>query len=321
MDYIKKINSKEIQNHLPDHYSFICFASFEERCFSVPQSIKPESINKSYVFYNSDPQMTPKTKPHLDEICDKIGGISAVSVNLNKPVEVADTLFKTIQEILVNGETNLAIDITSFTHETLLILISSLHRYKERFESIVLLYNGASEYSTWLSKGCKEARNVIGYPGLLKPSLKYHLVILTGFEHERATRLVELLEPDLLSLGNGVEPTNHNHTATMDVVREEFSTWAKNLQGLQSDSFEFSCSNIQSTIETLRKIINNNPDHNFILVPLNTKLSTISVAMVALQNKRIQVCYPLPEVYNTIYSRPSENITIVELNKIKEFYQ
>ena len=107
----------------------------------------------------------------------------------------------------------------------------------------------------------------------------------------------------------------------MDKTKREFGNWARNLQGLQTDSFEFSCSDIQSTTETLTKIVETNSSHNFILVPLNTKLSTISVALVALQHKKVQVCYSVPEVYNTIYSKPSENITIVELSRITEFLQ
>jgi hypothetical protein len=44
--------------------------------------------------------------------------------------------------------------------------------------------------------------------------------------------------------------------------------------------------------------------------------------MVALNNPKVQVCYAVPEMYNTQqYSTPSDNITIIDLNKIEEFAQ
>ena len=55
------------------------------------------------------------------------------------------------------------------------------------------------------------------------------------------------------------------------------------------------------------------------MVPLNTKLSTLSVALVALKNNKIQVVYPIPEVYNTNYSIPSDNFTVIDLLKLPEF--
>lgn len=321
MDYIKKVKLSEIRNYTLDKYAFICFASFEERCFSIPKNIDVGKINEAYVLYNSNPEMAEKSKQHLNDIYGKIKGISPVPLEINKPVDVADEIYKIIQKICAAGDTRLIVDITCFTHEILLILISSLYKCKKNFDSIVLLYNGASEYSTWLSKGCKEVRNILGYPGSLKPSQKYHLVVLTGFEKERATRLVELLEPDLLSVGNGIEPTDHKHSNTMEEIRKDFNEWARNLQGVEVESFEFSCSNIFSTTETLNNIIKGNPDHNYIFVPLNTKLSTLSVALVALQNEKIQVCYPIPEVYNTTYSMPSDNVTIIEIDKVLEALQ
>ena len=136
------------------------------------------------------------------------------------------------------------------------------------------------------------------------------MIILTGFEKERATQLVELFEPDVLSIGNGSEPTDENHRATMEGMKQEFSEWFGNL-GILWTSFEFSCSNIEKTIDDIKKEINN-PEENIVLVPLNTKLSTISAALVALKDERIQLVYPIPEIYNRDYSVPSESFTILD---------
>lgn len=197
-----------------------------------------------------------------------------------------------------------------------MLLIKTLSIYVSSFDSIKLVYNGANEYASWLSKGCKEVRNIIGYPGLFKPSQKFHLIILTGFEKERATKLVELLEPDFLSIGNGIEPTDKNHQDCMCNMKTEFETWCGSLQGIYNTSFDFSCSDIVNTMDTMQKLISENNNHNIIIVPLNTKLSTIAVGLVALRNPKVQLCYPIPELYNMEYCIPSDNFTIVDLKEV-----
>jgi len=147
------------------------------------------------------------------------------------------------------------------------------------------------------------------------------LVILTGFEWERATRLVDLLEPDALSIGIGKDPTNLNHQETMTNFENDFKNWMENLKGVRHNQFIFSCSEINSIISSLQKILTEFPSDNFIFVPLNTKLSTISTALVALDNSKVQVCYPIPEVYNMSYSEPIDNVSIVSFLEIVKLSQ
>ncbi len=166
-------------------------------------------------------------------------------------------------------------------------------------------------------------RNVIGYPGRLKPSLKTHLTILSGYEIERATRLIDLLEPDILSLavGDDKDPTETQNKDMMTHFKEYFSSWTKNLR-LDVDTFSFSCSDVEKTANKLIERFQDTKNENHIVVPLNTKLSTIATAFAALSVPDVQVCYSLPEIYNTEhYSEPSDNITIINLNKFPLFAQ
>ena len=192
---------------------------------------------------------------------------------------------------------------------------------KEKFNSVYYLYNGADKYSVsdeldkaWLSKGCKDVRNVIGYPGLMRPVAKNCLILLTGFELERATRLIELIEPDRLLLGNAEDPISSNNAELMQHFKNKFEVWKNNYNSINCSSFDFSCKDVEKTINILTDITNSNKEENFIIVPLNTKLSTIAAGIVAIQNKNIQVCYSIPETYNiNNYSSPSSNVTVVSL--------
>ena len=61
----------------------------------------------------------------------------------------------------------------------------------------------------WLSKGVKEIRSVLGFPGEILPSRKNHLIVLTGYEYERAKTIIDILQPYSLALGFG-EASNVN---------------------------------------------------------------------------------------------------------------
>lgn len=309
----------QINEVLPVDSALLCFASFERRCYTLAQNIKGDKYKKAYVFRNVDPPMDKNNSENFYKICDSLENFSAVEVNLDLPVVLADKMFLVILEIIHAQIKNIIIDISTFTHEALLILLKIVYVQRFSFDSIFLLYNGAAEYATWLSMGCRNIRNVIGFPGLFNPAYKNHLIVLTGFEKERATKLVELFEPDILSIGYGSEPTDKNHLETMQKMKEDFNDWFGNI-GLPWTKFDFSCTQIDSTMNQVTEIINNGQNENIILVPLNTKLSTISVALIALQNKRIQIVYPIPETYNLQYSRPSDNFTVINLKKVPGFY-
>lgn len=319
MNYIKKIGLHEIKNTLSKKVALILFASFEKRCMTLAREIDIDIIEKAYVFRNIDNPMCMYNAGNLKAIQERIPRASIVEVSLNNPVLVADVFFSIIIEIRNANIKNIVIDISTFTHETLLMLIKSLYVNRTFFDTIALVYNGASKYSDWLSKGCKSIRNVVGYPGFFIPSYKDHMIILTGFEKERATQLVELFEPDILSIGNGCDPTSVDHQTMMEEMKEQFIEWSENLGSILSSPFDFSCSDICATMTKIEDIVNRGTKENIILVPLNTKLSTVSVALIALKTPSIQVLYPVPETYNILYSEPSDSFTVIDLKRISDF--
>lgn len=316
MDYSENIPVNSIDKYLPHRYALICCASFEDRCCTLPTMINVSSVDKAYVVRNVDEAMKDLNFDNFSKICDKIKNISPIEAHFSVPVEVMEKLQEIFGKLVEQHETELVIDISTFTHEVLLMILKVLYINKNSFKSIRFVYNGASEYAPWLSKGCKEVRNILGYPGTFNPALKYHLIMLTGFELERATRLVELLEPDTLSIGIGKDPIEASHQKTMENFEYDFRIWMSNMQNMTCSQFQFSCSSIKASVSNLENIIKEADDKNIIIVPLNTKLSTIAAGLIALRYKRIQICYAIPEVYNISYSTPSEHFKIVNMSEI-----
>jgi hypothetical protein len=321
-DAIITVNKTEIDSKLPAKFAFICFASYEQRSITVPLSLDNTRISKTKVFRG----LRVDNGSSLKKICSGIVNSEIIDLDFDDPVRVAENLTKTVKEIYSSEGVHLVIDITTFTHEILMMFIKLIYDNRQKFSSVFCLYNGAADYSNskesglnqmWLSKGCRDVRNVIGYPGKISPAAKTCLILLTGFELERATRLIELLEPDKLALGIGVNPTHDNHREAMEYFHTKFSEWKENYKNSTSKEFTFSCKEVGETIMAITSLISEQPDDNYIIVPLNTKLSTVAASIVALLNKKIQICYAIPEIYNTNnYSVPSENITVMDWCKI-----
>jgi hypothetical protein len=322
-------DKNDINNILPTDFAFICFASFESRSTVSAQSIKGSRVSSGYCL--TDKNMV---KSIASEKCilETLIAVKRVSLDLKRPIMVAETLTTIVKDLIEKQEKYLVIDITTFTHEVLLVMLKLLRLNRENFSEIHLLYVGAKEYAQglnasekWLSKGCKDVRNVIGYAGLMRPNKMTNLTLLTGFEVERATRLIDIIEPEHLSLGIGVSPTHPNSQTAMDEFRHKFEMWKQNYKNKDNcDVFDFSCKNVQDAISDIEQALTSYPEnkYNNIIVPLNTKLSTIAVALFALQHPYIQLGYAVPEAYNTDnYSSAGDNITVVELYKIPQFCQ
>jgi hypothetical protein len=243
-----------------------------------------------------------------------------VKVYINDPIKTADSIVKLIKSLPMKNIPEVYLDISTFTHEILLILLKQFYKSMKDSCRLIYLYNGASEYSVgasdedkWLSKGCKEVRSVIGYPGRILPGRKTCLIVVVGFEHERATKLIIEMDPEFLVLGKAIiseeDIVDVKHITPMIF----FHKLVKAMTSIRCDvrDFEFSCKNPYRTYEKLKELIEIYSTYNCIIAPLNTKISTVAISWIAYKNPAIQICYAVPETYNFAnYSIPSDRFTI-----------
>ena len=210
------------------------------------------------------------------------------------------------------------IDTTTFTREALLILVCFLKQSLKASDSVQFLYTHAKEYSIgdeyedkWLSKGIREVRSVLGYPGDFLPSRRNHLIILVGFEDERAISLIRECEPALISLGLGdsTEAGTDVHQST----NEHRFARLKSYLDLTYD-FIFKGYDAEGTYKILDDRVRAATELNTIIAPMNTKISTLAAASLALENKSIQICYAQASIYNySRYSLPDDNFYLFRL--------
>ena len=320
MEDVVKLRHAELSDRLSDGVDvLICSASFESRCLSIPLSLPPDAVRKAFVFEGSED--VGGLRVHARRICEHLGSnAKRVSIDLSDPLSVADGVFQSLS--IYGSETeHVLVDITTFTRETLLIILRTLHDVLPKNAKVKLAYTAAQEYAVglieeekWLARGISDIRSVLGYPGSMVPTRKFHLVVMVGFEHERATRLIETFEPASLSLGFGAPGISINDR--LQAINAEFHKRLVNMYG-PVISFEFSCVNPQEVYRTLNHQIEVFPRHNVVIAPLNTKISVVGAGLCALHNEDVQLCYAAASSYNIDgYSVPSDDCYLFSISSL-----
>lgn len=303
---------------------FICCGSFEDRCLSVANNIK-ELVKRALIVENKD----EKQFIHVDKNTQNLRKIfsgydSIISFNSSNPIKTADSMKLSLEEVSKEIPLKYLVDITTFTHESLLILLKLLKLHLKPKDSIKFVYTNAKDYSVglrheekWLSKGSGEVRSVLGYPGEVLPTRKTHLIVLVGFEHERASKLIEAFEPNMVSLAYGKSETK------TDIKHESANKYFYQLLHKTVSAytvvkdFEFSCNDPWNTRDSILTHIESTEEFNRIIAPMNTKISTIGSALAAFANESIQLCYAQAHNYNyRNYSSAGDKCYLFELPEL-----
>lgn len=309
---------------------FICSTSFEERCLSIPTHLDPEQFKKVLVCEYED--YSKIEEKYTQEINDHfVGKAEKVVLSTRNPILTADNLSDALDSLSTIEGWSAVIDITTFSHEALLILLGLLQQRK-KWNKILFAYSEAEEYAVglegkekWLSKGVDDIRSILGFPGKVLPSKKIHLVVLVGFGSERAEKLIEAYEPSILSLGlsERTESIREDHHDVNAAFYKRVRKFAENMMAQDSAirKFSFSCKDPLKTQIAVEKEISLLSEYNTVIAPMNNKISTIGVALAAIRNEAIQLCYAHPSYYNIEgYSSPSNECILIDSSIIGDNY-
>lgn len=325
-----KVLLKNIGAHfVGGDYVLMVGLGFDSRCLTAlnhfPREKATQIVGISNAGWNSS------NKNSIIEFSELVGTTGIViGNNAASVMEVADELVEFISPLLECPEKALVIDITSLSHELLVVLLGILNSLQV-MNRVTLLYVGAAEYSfnapgdaVWLSRGVRSIRSVLGFPGTMLPSKKLHLVVLAGFEVERASEVIVRYEPASMSIGLGKrdQSVSDGHYDKNKLFFDRLNQFVKeqDADNQEIHHFEFSCvdplltkNQLLSHIDSLKAL----GDKNIVICPLNTKLSTVGVVLAAIEHPEIQICYAEPDEYNTEgYSKPGTEVTIVSLKGI-----
>jgi hypothetical protein len=302
---------------------FICSSSFEDRCLTLAMTISKELIDNAIIYHFENNYEISDERLKLLKVLFQDKGLDIITLKKHQPITNFDVFWKTF--VSFKNKSIIAIDITTFTRENLLMLLRIAFLKKDDLE-FHLFYTPSDHYSSsdaskeiWLTKGVKEIRSVFSFPGDFSPLKNFLLIILTGFEYERAQTLIDIYEPAKLVLGKAGEISSIN--SELAAVNDNNF---KHLQMMNrdSESFDFSCINLEDTIKVVKEQIQKyKNDYNIIISPMNNKLSSLAVGLVAIEDPSVQICYASTNQYNiNAYSSASDFILKIDLNPLLNDY-
>ena len=136
----------DLATHLGNIDALICCSSFESRSLSIAQALTTVMPRLTYIGqYNHRPAATEAHFLNLKQLCGPDS--NSISLHLSDPIRSADAIFSTLESIKESGCKSLAIDVSTFTHETVLVLYRLVPLVLGTAVRVFYLYTGASEYS------------------------------------------------------------------------------------------------------------------------------------------------------------------------------
>ncbi|MBC7523227.1 MAG: hypothetical protein H7239_02145 [Flavobacterium sp.] len=301
-----KVKKENIAENLGIIDLLLLSSGFENRSKELSNFLIKSKIKNLIIFHLDDNyHLANKNK---DEIVSKLNIKEIVEYPKNDAYATYNILFSCITKKIKNiskHKIKVVVDVTAFSREILLMLIKVLTNeiFQNKIE-LSLVHSPVDNYCEndilWLTKGVREIRPVFGYSGLMTPSKKLLLIVLNGFEDERTETIIDSFEPHALILGNpSLEGSiNPNLKALVD---EKYNKIKSKFLGILKKEIEFSCIDIQPTIDILMRVNDEFKDeYNIVISPLNNKTSTIAVAITAILQDDIQVSYASANQYNII---------------------
>jgi len=295
----------------------IVSASYEERAHSVYEAVFAPRGTPTYVCYNENHET------YLRNSVDRLAkGSGAVRVPLDSddPRKTFEALKGAVESVASHKARHVGIDVTGFTRESLAMLLLLCRTYVSSECKLTTYYHRARTYSVdvgrgWLSQGVRDVRSILGYAGRVKVSGSIHLILIAGFEIERAMAIVDTVGPSRITLGvlssAGAQrdPTNP-HVATLQrfIGRTEAMC-----MGMRLTKFEFSTSDAAFTRDAIRAIPRQE-NENTTIACLNSKPAMVGVCTAAIGLPDIQLVYAQPSAYNIAnYSEPSHQVLVAPI--------
>ena len=310
----------------PDMDLFICSASFEARSSAVPESILKNGASGPHttlVFCNDE--FLNESQEPLRVITHRDANVVVKYLRADDPIFTADVLNASVREAWpqsTGGKVHVAVDITAFTRECLLMLMSVLWSLKVPADMVRLLYLKADEYDVgadwakkWLSHGIKEVRSVVGYAGNLLPSKPTHLIVMAGFESERAVQLILECEPTFVSLGVADPENEHatRHRLANEACLRRVRSFIESANSFTFDGYDPG----HAAAALLAQIDVVSEESNTVIAPMNTKISTVGAAVAAARMPSVQLVYAQADVYNySRYSRAGDVVFCFDLPRV-----
>ncbi len=319
---MRELSGSDLSGVLDGPVALVSCISFEERSLSVAKALLPGGIRRWLCIENEDIETdVSEIRAEAETIARQAGvEIEFLPASKRNPLLFVDSLIGFTRDPASGDQNRWVADITTMTHEMLLILVAAADEIVDEWYDLMLAYNVAGAYSgedtpedKWISSGIHAVRSVVGYPGAWSPGELTKLVALPGFDPERMSRMVEEIEPDQLVVGIAC-PVGERHAWSADKNRGI----AKHLlQTRKGETFDYPALDPLGAVDALINVLQDTTG-NVLIAPLNSKISTAALGVLARLKPEWQVCYAPALIYNLNYATPSDCFLTCSLKTMRE---
>jgi hypothetical protein len=219
-----------------------------------------------------------------------------VTSALENPLEAIIGIDKIIKKNLgKKPKLNITLDITTFPRGELLTVIYYLSHLIQKVV-IRIIYISPDKYGDPLSEGYGGSMLLPFFEGPTTFGKKTALLILTGFEYDRATSLIDDLEPSALMIGRPIPGTSEKFKDASERIVSRISMTRK----ITKKIYDIPANDPFLCAERVQEIIKaNSREYDFYLATLGTKLQALGAYLAYEEAQNFRIVYPLPLAYNT----------------------
>jgi len=259
----------------------ICCGSPEERCKGITRKLDPNYRANTVLLLTYTDHESNKRKENIDEMkqrLQKVGEIVEFVIDEGKPIPALKEVIQIIEKYSVQKmKPRITLDISTVIKWHLLILLKALDQ-NDKCGEVRFLYTEPEDYVTDLfqplSFGIHQIFPVPTYSGRYDFSRDVLLILLLGYEGDRALALLEEMEPaDCLLLI--AKPAYHKE---WEGRTEEMNKGIINIVGKSRIQYVDS-RNPQKVSQQLYSVLSKSKylKYNHVISPLGTKPQTLGL--------------------------------------------
>lgn len=280
---VKPMKIEKIETIIKDEPDdvFICSGSPEERCRGTVEKLARNykaNVVLLLRYGDHESQKREKNIRGIKERLEGVGEIEEVAIDEEKPIPIVRDIIQDIEKYAADSKKpTISIDISTIIKWHLLILLKSLD-LNNLFENVRFLYTEPEDYVTDLfqplSFGIRQIFPIPTYSGNFDFSKDSLLVLILGYEGDRALALLEEMDPAecLLLIA---KPAYHKE---WEGRTEELNTGIINIVGKSKIEYIDSRNPVLAS-QQLYKILSDSKysNYNHVISPLGTKPQTLGL--------------------------------------------
>ena len=180
---------------------FIGCASFEDRCLGALSRFSSRyRFAHSYLcVYDDFSEARQSNVAAMTECLQGRGPLSIVEVSEENPSRSIGALLTQVRSLVSSSDARVTLDVSTFTKRHLLLLLHALDD-AGLWKSLRLLYTEPKDYVVDMylpmSMGIKEVASIPGFTNVKPADKPVLLVIMLGYEGDRAMALFQNIEPN-----------------------------------------------------------------------------------------------------------------------------